>query len=208
MTSGPFPCLTNCDNGAGTNITKYFNSLDFYYIVNCHGNTTQHKCEHFRMIQLQCPRSGIRICVMTNVLYKLTHWGRVTHIYASNWTIIGSDNGSSPGRHQPIIQCWNIFNWTFRNKLPWNFNRNSNLLIQENALENVVREMASILSRPQCVNVTLYHATLYRIVCKTHIFMHHSPISLTALNQNQFWLEKMCFESGSPLCMLCNCISW
>ena len=33
----------------------------------------------------------------------LTHWGRVTHICVSNQTIIGSDNGLSPGRHQAII---------------------------------------------------------------------------------------------------------
>ena len=34
---------------------------------------------------------------------KLTHWGRVTHISVSDLTIIGSDNGLSPGRHQAII---------------------------------------------------------------------------------------------------------
>ena len=33
----------------------------------------------------------------------LTHWGRVTHICVSNKTIIGSDNGLSPGRRQAII---------------------------------------------------------------------------------------------------------
>ena len=33
----------------------------------------------------------------------LTHWGRVTHIYVSNLTIIGSDNGLWPGRCQAII---------------------------------------------------------------------------------------------------------
>ena len=33
----------------------------------------------------------------------LTHWGRVTHICVSNLTIIGSDNGLSPGRRQAII---------------------------------------------------------------------------------------------------------
>ena len=33
----------------------------------------------------------------------LTHWGRVTHICASKLTIIGSDNGLSPGRRQAII---------------------------------------------------------------------------------------------------------
>ena len=33
----------------------------------------------------------------------LTHWGRVTHICVSNFTIKGSDNGLSPGRCQAII---------------------------------------------------------------------------------------------------------
>ena len=33
----------------------------------------------------------------------LTHWGWVTHICASKLTIIGSDNGSAPGRRQAII---------------------------------------------------------------------------------------------------------
>ena len=34
---------------------------------------------------------------------ELTHWGRVTHICVSKLTIIGSDNGLSPGRRQAII---------------------------------------------------------------------------------------------------------
>ena len=33
----------------------------------------------------------------------ITHWGRVTHICVSKLTIIGSDNGLSPGRRQAII---------------------------------------------------------------------------------------------------------
>ena len=34
---------------------------------------------------------------------QLTHWGRVRHICVGNLTIIGSDNGLSPGRRQAII---------------------------------------------------------------------------------------------------------
>ena len=34
--------------------------------------------------------------------HVLTHWGRVTHICIGNLTIIGSDNGLSPGRRQAI----------------------------------------------------------------------------------------------------------
>ena len=33
----------------------------------------------------------------------LTHWGRMTHICVGKLTIIGSDNGLSPGRRQAII---------------------------------------------------------------------------------------------------------
>ena len=35
--------------------------------------------------------------------FALTHWGWMTHICVSNLTIIGSDNGLSPGRRQAII---------------------------------------------------------------------------------------------------------
>ena len=36
-------------------------------------------------------------------LIVLTHWGRVTHICVNNPTIIGLDNGLSPGGRQAII---------------------------------------------------------------------------------------------------------
>ena len=83
----------------------------------------------------------------------LTHWGRVTHIWVNNPTIIGSYNGLSPSRHQAII-------WTNAGILLirplgtnlWNINRNSYIFIQENAFQKVVWEMAAILSRLQCVN--------------------------------------------------------
>ena len=52
----------------------------------------------------------IQICVVighngftNHVCGSLTHWGRVTHICVSKLTIIGSDNGLSPGRRQAII---------------------------------------------------------------------------------------------------------
>ena len=53
-------------------------------------------------------------------------------------------------------QCWNIVNLTLRNKLQWNLNRNSSILIQENTYESVVFETAAILSRPQCVKDRTY----------------------------------------------------
>ena len=50
-----------------------------------------------------------------------------------------------------LKQCWITVNWTLRNKRQWNFNRNSNIYIQENALEHVVCKMESISSRRQWV---------------------------------------------------------
>ena len=57
------------------------------------------------------------------------------------------------GTSHYLNQCWDIVNWTLRDKLKWNLNRNSHIFIQENAFENVVWKMAAILSRPQCVNL-------------------------------------------------------
>ena len=51
-------------------------------------------------------------------------------------------------------QCSVIANWTLRNKLQWNFNQNSKIFIQENASENIVWEMAAILSRGWWVILT------------------------------------------------------
>ena len=50
-----------------------------------------------------------------------------------------------------LNQCWNIVKWTLRNKLQWNFSRNTNIFFKKNALENVVCVIASISSRPQWV---------------------------------------------------------
>ena len=52
-----------------------------------------------------------------------------------------------------LNQCWNIVDWTLRNKLQWNLNQNSHIFIQENAFEKVIWKMAAILSRPLCVKI-------------------------------------------------------
>ena len=44
------------------------------------------------------------ISSMLQSISVLTHWGRVTHIYASDLTSIDSDNGLSSGRRQAIIR--------------------------------------------------------------------------------------------------------
>ena len=57
------------------------------------------------------------------------------------------------------------------NKFQSNFNQNSKIFIRENALENVVCEMASILSQPQHDNQPLRVAThMYNSTSITQLF--------------------------------------
>ena len=83
----------------------------------------------------------------------LTHWGRVTHICVSKLTIIGSDNGLSPGRRQAII--WTSDGISLIAPLGKNL---SGILIKihTSSLKKSILKCrlgnAVILSRPQCVN--------------------------------------------------------
>ena len=79
------------------------------------------------------------------VQYCLTHWGRVTHICVCKLTIIGSDDGLSPGRRQAII--WTNAGMLLIRPLGTNFH-------SKNAFENIVWEMASIFLD---LNVLIHH---------------------------------------------------
>ena len=59
-----------------------------------HFNSTPHNQLELNNISTFCKY------ILVNAL---THWGRMTHICVSKLTIIGSDNGLSPGRCQAII---------------------------------------------------------------------------------------------------------
>ena len=77
----------------------------------------------------------------------LTHWGRVTHICVSNLTIIVSDNGLSPGRHQSHYpnQCCFIVNWNLRKKFQWII-----IEIKTFSVKNMQLKMSSGKWRPFC----------------------------------------------------------
>ena len=90
--------------------------------------------------------------VSLNVLKQfrvLTHWGRVMHICISKLTISGSDNGLLHGQHQAIIQT-NSGILLIRPLGP-NFNKISisiHTFTLKKSIENVIWEMASILTQP------------------------------------------------------------
>ena len=84
----------------------------------------------------------------------LTHLPLVPHIAPVNWVGIGSDNGLSPIWHQAIIltNAKLLSIGPLGTNYSANFNQNTKTLIHENASENVVSEMAAILSRGRWVN--------------------------------------------------------
>ena len=49
-------------------------------------------------------------------------------------------------------QCWHIVNLTPWNKLELKYNQDLYIFIQENAFQNVICKMVTILSQPHCVN--------------------------------------------------------
>ena len=84
----------------------------------------------------------------------LTYWGRVTHICVSKITIIGSDNGLSPGRRQATI--WTSVEILLIGPSGTNF---SEILIEiytfsfkKMHFKMLSGKLAAILSLPQCVN--------------------------------------------------------
>ena len=98
-----------------------------------------------------------------------------------------------------LNQCCNIVNRILRNKLQWNFNRNSNVFIQENALENVVCEMAFILSRPQCVKERWFDTHIKDGDDTRHVCSHQFVVTISLQEQRwsqQGWcqLSKRCLQ--------------
>ena len=86
------------------------------------------------------------------IAYMLTHWGRVTHICVSKQTIIGSDNGLSPGRCQAII--WTNAAILLIGPLGTNF---SEILIEILAFsfKKMRLKMASAKWRPSCLGLNV-----------------------------------------------------
>ena len=87
------------------------------------------------------------------ISFPLTHWGRVTQIYIVNLTIIGSDNGLSPGRRQAII--WTNAVILLIGPLGTNF---SEILIgiQTFSFKKMHLKMSSAKWRPFCLGLNVF----------------------------------------------------
>ena len=108
---------------------------------------------HFDSLYLffftQANIDGQQIDTLQSIGIGLTHWSPMTHICIGKLTIIGYNNGLLPCRRQAIIRT--NAGILLIGPLGTNFRE---ILIEiytffhENAFENVIRNMAPILSRP------------------------------------------------------------
>ena len=87
----------------------------------------------------------------------LIHWGRVTHICVGNLTIIGPDNGLSPGRRQVII-------WTNAGILligPWGTNFSEiSIGIHTFSFKKIHLKMSSAKWRLFCLGLNVFKLKL------------------------------------------------
>ena len=122
---------------------------------------------------------------------ELTHWvGKIT--------IIGSDNGLSPGRRQAII-------WTSAGMLlGTNFSEIwigiKTFFIEEKTFENVICEMLSISSRPQCEEGNVNSYGYYFAVCTFSILL---TIMLNEISESdEFVKYKVLFLKSNQISMI------
>ena len=96
---------------------------------------------------------------MYNSSYVLTHWGRVTHVCVSKLTIIGPDNGLSPGRRQAII--WTEDGILLIRPLGTNF---SEILIESHSFsfKEMHLKMSSGKWRPFCLGFNVLRGPLLK----------------------------------------------
>ena len=109
---------------------------------------------------------------------KLTHWGRVTHICVGNLTIIGSDNGLSPGWRQAII--WTNAGLLLIGPLKTYFSE-IRFQIQQNRFENV-----SGTWRPSCLGLNVLMPTPY----SRQYTVHPHESKFPKMSQATLWRQE------------------
>ena len=121
----------------------------------------------------------------------LTHWGRVTHICVGKLTIIGSNNGLSPGRRQAII--WTNAGILFIEPLGTNFSEIL-IVIQIFSFKKMRLKMSSANWRPFCPGLNVLSsprtADIFSLVRFPHkiftrdqkIIIHGKPYVILYIN--------------------------
>ena len=126
-------------------------------------------------------------------IHWLTHWGRVTHICVSKLTIIGPDNGLSPGRRQAII--WTNTGILLIGPLGTNFSENLSG-IQTFSFKKMPLKMSSGKWRPSCLGLNVLNI---RKQAFTRCFCVYRDISLFLIEVLSVLVkEKFLFIFAAP----------
>ena len=108
--------------------------------------------------------------ILTLIHFRITHWGRVTHICVGKLSIVGSDNGLSPGRRQAII--WTNAGMLLIGPLGTNF---SEILIEilTFSFKKMRLKVSPAKWRPFCLGLNVlihirwkFHSALIEVVLK------------------------------------------
>ena len=87
-------------------LTEYMHHMYKISALICHKMCTLRRWSKHSMKAMNCKwmfNYDVWFTFLDSNNILLTHWGRVTHIWFSKLTIIGSDNGLSPDWRQTII---------------------------------------------------------------------------------------------------------
>ena len=139
--------------------------------------------------------NGCNCKMLAAIMSSLTHWGRVMHICISKLTIIGLDNGLSPGRRQAII--WTNVGISLIRTLGTNF---SEILgeIHSFSFSKMHLKMSSakwhlfglgLNELKWChIDIMASHITSKSTVCSTHQRKHQSSTTLAFVSGILQWL--------------------
>ena len=132
------------------------------------------------------------------VAWSLTHWGRVTHIYVGNLTIIGSDNGLSPERRQAII--WTNVGILSIGPLGTNFSEIV-IEIQTFSLKKIRLKMSSAKCCSFRLGLNVLNADLqkfdYMMECQDSSPSNGSPCSRATCGMDQIITVTSCWAQWS-----------
>ena len=107
----------------------------------------------FSLAKVYCPTGCQTRHMLANMhcrepyqlLFGLTHWGRVMHMCVSTT----NQHCSAPSHY--LNQSWHVVNWLSGNIFQWNITWKSKTFIQGTTLENIYCQSGGHCGRSQCV---------------------------------------------------------
>ena len=155
---------------AGTNVLKSGGTvwLEWNYLsITFNSNSITNKHTNTMVTEIL---SSISFKWKANIILysviSLTHWDWVTHLCICKLTIIGSNNGLLPGRHQAII--WTNDGILLIGPLGTNFSEIS-IAILTSSFKNMFLEVLSAKWRPFCLSLNVLKMLLTHCPPVTHI---------------------------------------